>query len=213
MMSSKTVTLTTRTLSYDKPEENKNENPSPYKYPPTGSPTSSFNGPLTIENPNLDMILHPPKSTLRKVVFNPNAQAAQFYNVVEDLAQTPCAMSTLEVLQSSPTQHKKLLTTLGATNPIDMNLSHFNPENLKPRLPHQLAFQFITSVVGKKVFRTVLDEGASTSVLSLPCWKAIDSPELVKSPTTLKSFDGRGFQPYCLMPTLSVQLGGKKISI
>ena len=60
------------------------------------------------------MVLHPPKSTLRKVVFNPNARAAQFYNVVEDLAQEPCAMSTLEVLQSFPTQRKTLLTTLGA---------------------------------------------------------------------------------------------------
>ena len=90
-----------------------------------------------------------------------------------------------------------------------MNLIHFNPENLKPRLPHQLDFQVITRVVGKKVFRTVLDEGASTSVLSLSCWKAIGSPELVKSPTTLKSFDGRGLQPYGIMPTLSVELGGE----
>ena len=44
------------------------------------------------------MILRPLKSILRKAVFNPNAQAAQFYNVVEYLAQAPCAMSTLEVL-------------------------------------------------------------------------------------------------------------------
>ena len=49
------------------------------------------------------MILRPPKSTLWKAVFSPNARAAQFYSVVEDLAQEPCAMSTLEVLQSCPT--------------------------------------------------------------------------------------------------------------
>ena len=49
------------------------------------------------------MILRPPKSTLRKAVFNRNARDAQFYNVVEDLAQEPCAISTLEVLQSFPT--------------------------------------------------------------------------------------------------------------
>ena len=60
------------------------------------------------------MVLCPPKSTLRKAVFNPNSRAAQFYNVVEDLAQAPCAMSTLEVLQSCPTQRKNLLTALGA---------------------------------------------------------------------------------------------------
>ena len=59
----------------------------------------------------------------------------------------------------------------------------------------------------------VLDEGASTSILSSSCWKAIGSPKLVKSPTTLKAFNGRGFQPYGLMPTLSVELGGKIVSI
>ena len=69
-------------------------------------------------------------------------------------------------------------------------------------------------VVGKKFFRTILDEGAnSTSVLSLSCWKAIGSPELVTSPMTLKAFDGRGFQPHGLISSLSVELGGKIVSI
>ena len=87
-------------------------------------------------------------------------------------------MSTLEVLQSCPTQCKNLLTPLGATDLSDMNLIHFNPKNIKPRLPHQLSFQVITKVVGNKLFRTILYEGASTSVLYLSYWKAIGSPEL-----------------------------------
>ena len=123
----------------------------------------------------------------------PNAQATQFYNVVKDLAQAPCAMSTLEVLQSCPIQHKNSLTVLGTLDPDNTKLIHFNIENYKSRLPHKLSFQIITKVVGKKVFRTVLDEGASTSVLSLSCWKALGSPKPVTSPMTLKSFDGRGF--------------------
>ena len=148
------------------------------------------------------MILHLPKSTLRNYVLNPNAQAAQFYIVVEDLTKAPCAMSTLEVLQICSTQRKKLLNALGALDPNNTNLIHFNPENHKSRLPHQLAFQIITKVVGKNIFRTVLDKGASTSVLSLSCWKAIGSPELTRSPMTLKAFDGRGFQTHVLMPAL-----------
>ena len=68
-------------------------------------------------------------------------------------------------------------------------------------------------VVGKRVFITILDEGASTSVLSLSCWKAIGSPKLVTSPTTLKSFDGQGFHPHGLISALAVELGGKTISI
>ena len=74
------------------------------------------------------MVLHPPKSTLRKTIFNPNSRVAQFYNVVEDLAQAPCAMSTLEVLQSCPTQCKKLLTMLGDLDLDNNNLIHFNVE-------------------------------------------------------------------------------------
>ena len=136
------------------------------------------------------MILHPPKGTLQKAVFNPNARDAQFYNVVEDLAQAPCALSTLEVLQSCLIQLKKLLTTLGALDLYNTNLIHFNIEDYKSRLSHKLSFQIIMKVVGKKVFRTVLDEVYSTSFFSLSCWKAIGSPEIVTSPTTLKAFDG-----------------------
>ena len=59
----------------------------------------------------------------------------------------------------------------------------------------------------------MLDEGASTSMLSLSCWKALGSLELVTSPTTLKAFDGLGFQPHGLISTLAVELGGKTVSI
>ena len=132
----------------------------------------------------------PPKSTLRKSIFNTNARAEHLYNIVEDLSQAPCAMSTLEVLQSCPTQRKNLLTSLGELYLDNTNLIHFNVENYKSILPHQLAFQFVTRVVGRKVHRTVLDEGDSTSVLFAACWRAIGSPKLTKSPTNLKVFDG-----------------------
>ena len=59
----------------------------------------------------------------------------------------------------------------------------------------------------------VLDEGSSTSVLSLSCWKALSSPELVTSPTTLKAFDRWSFQPHGLISALAIALGGKTISI
>ena len=103
MMSSNTIHLQTQSQNYDKPADKQEDQSSSGKAPSTSSLESSSTVPLSIEKPTLNMILHPPKSTLRKDVFNPNAQAAQFYNVVEYLAQEPCAMSTLEVLQSFPT--------------------------------------------------------------------------------------------------------------
>ena len=86
------------------------------------------------------MVLRPPKSTLRNPVFNPNARATQFYNVVEDISQEPCAMSTFEVLQSCPTQCENLLTTLGDLDLDNSNLIHFNVKNYKSRLPHKIYF-------------------------------------------------------------------------
>ena len=99
-------------------------------------------------------------------------------------------MFTLKVLQSCRTKRKNLLATVGALDPDNTNLIHFNVENYNYRLPHKLSFLIITKVVGNKVFRTILDEGASTLFLSMYCWKSISSLELVTSPMTLKSFDG-----------------------
>ena len=80
MISSETINIETQSQSCDKPMENKIEKPSPDKAPSIGSTASSSTVPLYIEKPTLNMILHPPKSTLRKAVFNPNSQAAQFYS-------------------------------------------------------------------------------------------------------------------------------------
>ena len=86
MMSSEIIILNNHSQSYDKPTEKKDENPSSEKTPSTSSSPSLSNGPLMIEKPNLDLILYPPNSTLRKAIFNPNARAAQFYNIMEYLA-------------------------------------------------------------------------------------------------------------------------------
>ena len=99
-------------------------------------------------------------------------------------------MSMLEVLQICPAQRKNLLLALGAFDPDNSTMINFNWENYKLRLSHQIYFQIATSVVGRKVHWTILDEGDSTSILSMSCWKAIGVLELSMSPTTLKSFDG-----------------------
>ena len=55
------------------------------------------NGPLTFEKPTFEAPSRPSKGTLQRT-HNLNVQDAQHYNIVEDLAQALCAMSTLEVL-------------------------------------------------------------------------------------------------------------------
>ena len=95
MMFSKTIALTTRSQAYDETPKKKDEGASPEKTPPVNpSHPPPSNGPLTIEKPIFDMILSPPKSTICRNVLNPSARAAQFYNAVEYLAQSPIKLST-----------------------------------------------------------------------------------------------------------------------
>ena len=122
-------------------------------------------------------------------------------------------MSTLEVLQNCPSQRRTLLSALGAVDPALSNCIMFSLEHYKERLPHNLALQVHTTVRGKKIHRTLVDEGASTCVMSLSCWRAIGSPELNQSPTILKDFDGRNFKPYGILSSFPVELGGKMVSI
>ena len=87
-------------------------------------------------------------------------------------------------------------------DPENSNIIDFKLDDFKTRLSHQLAFQLTTKIVGKSICCTVLDEGASTLVMSISCWRAIGSPEINHSPTILKAFDGFGFQPYGLLPSI-----------
>jgi hypothetical protein len=186
------VYLTTRTMTYDTPP-GKPGKESVTNGTVTDPPSTSVtppSGPLQIEKPNFDSILHPPKSTIRNLTFNPNSRASQNYNIVEDLAQAPCAMSALKVLQHFPSQRRTLLAAIGAIDPESSNNITFNLDNYKSRLSHQLAFQIDVVVHNQHIHRTILDEGASTCVMSLAYWKGLKSPGLNQSPTMLKSFDG-----------------------
>jgi hypothetical protein len=80
--------------------------------------------PLQIENPEPPPRI--PKGVLKCSAHNPNARAAQNYSIVEDLGQTPCAMSALEVLQTCPSQRNTLLSALGALDPCGSKVIKFD---------------------------------------------------------------------------------------
>jgi hypothetical protein len=132
------VNLTTRTTTYDTPvklDKLKTTNGFvPDLLPPSVSPssTNSPSGPLQIKKPSFDSILHPPKSTIRKSTFNTSSRATQNYNIVEDLAQEPCAMSALEVLQHCPSQHRTLLAAIDTFDPESSNNLTFNLDDHQP---------------------------------------------------------------------------------
>ena len=122
MMSSETVHLNITSQSYDSPPKNKNDGVPSKK--PLVSTAPPSNG-LQIEKPIPDAILRPPKSTLWNSILNPNVHATEYYNIVEDLAQAPCTMLTLEVLQTCPTQWMDLVIATGALDPENSNIISF----------------------------------------------------------------------------------------
>jgi hypothetical protein len=89
----------------------------------------------------------------------------------------------------------------------------FNMDYFKKRISHHLAFQIQILVGGKNIHCIVWDEGASTYVMYFSCWRSIGSPKLNWSPTTLKEFDGCGFQPQELLQYFVVTLKGKIVSV
>jgi hypothetical protein len=131
------INLNTLSKTYDtpgNPDKGKITNgtgtlpdPSPSSVsPPSVNPSS---GPLQIEKPTFESMLRPPKSIIRKYTFNPSSHATQNYNIVEDLAQAPCAMFALEFLQHYPSQRRTLLAAIGIVDPESSNHIMFNLDN------------------------------------------------------------------------------------
>jgi hypothetical protein len=101
--------------------------------------------PLQIEKTLGETMTRIPKGAFKKYSHNPNARATQNYSVVEDLSQTPCAMSALEVLQRCPSQRKALLTALGSTETCNLDTIMLDTTDLKPHLPYHVAFQIVVA--------------------------------------------------------------------
>jgi hypothetical protein len=179
-----------------------------------------------VENPSIPLqfekmmgktMTHILKGVFKKSLHNPNARASQNYSVVEDFSQTPCVMYALDVLQRFPLQRKALLVALGSTDTCNPGMIMLDTIDLKPRLPYHVVFHIVVAHPTKSftwnIFHMVVDEGASTCVMLLACWKAIGQPILFLSPTLLTAFNSRSFRPHGIIPSFHVQLGGKTMCI
>jgi len=151
---------------------------------------------------------HIHKGAFKKYSHNPNSRVAQNYSVVEVLAQTPCAMYSLEVLQICPSQGKALLSALGSAETCKLEEIILDPTDLKPHLPYHVAFQIVVAYTMKyftwNIFCTVVDEGTLNCVMSFSLWKAIGQPGLSSSPTWLMEFEDRLFRPHGIIPSFLV---------
>ena len=106
-----------------------------------------------------------------------------------------------------------MLQAIGIVDSTDASLLSFDPENSEPCLPHSIALQISVGCLGKQVHRTVLDEGATTCIMSFTCWQDLGSPTLAASQTVLKSFDGHLFSPHGILVAFPIELGGKIVTV
>jgi hypothetical protein len=90
------ILLQTRSLQYSTPHD-----PSPATSEAPQPPTRQ---PLMICRPNTEAIACMPHAPLHMNVHNPHAEVAHSYNLIDNLAQSPAAMSVMEVLQTCHSQ-------------------------------------------------------------------------------------------------------------
>jgi hypothetical protein len=122
-------------------------------------------------------------------------------------------MSVLEVLQTCPTQRKSLLFALGVVDPADTRLITFDLDRCEPRLPTLVAIQILVKIQNITIHRCIIDEGASTCIMSKTVWQKLGSPELIPFAITLRAYDGRPSSPKGLFQNVPVELRGKTILI
>ena len=101
--------------------------------------------PLHITKPTVEPIPRMPKESSKCMMINPNDNAAQNYSILKDLAQSPCEMSALEVLQSCLAQRSALLTAIEVVDPNNIMMITFDMSNFKKRLPHTMDFHIRSS--------------------------------------------------------------------
>ena len=76
-----------------------------------------------------------------------------------------------------------------------------------------MAFKIKSTYRKINIFRTVIDEVASTCVMSMSCWKAIGSPSAIPSATLLNAFYGHSHRLHGIVPAFPICVGGKTVNI
>jgi hypothetical protein len=84
---------------------------------------------------------------------------------------------------------------------------------IEPRLPSSAPFQIRVEVNSTNIYRCIVDEGASASILSSSVWKVLGSPKIVSASHELLAFDRRPSEYLGVIPQLPISLGGKIVHV
>jgi hypothetical protein len=101
-----------------------------------------------------------------------------------------------------------------STPPPSPRMVSFDWNDLvEPRLPSSAPFQIRVEVNSTNIYRCIVDEGASASILSSSVWKVLGSPKLVSSSHELLAFDRCPSEYLGVLPQLPISLGGKIVLV
>ena len=73
-----------------------------------------------------------------------------------------------------------MLSVLSVNDDNSSFVVKFETVGLQPRLPYYVSLLIHVECLNMTVKHTVIDEGATASMMSLSCWKGLGSPELSK---------------------------------
>ena len=82
-----------------------------------------------------------------------------------------------------------------------------------PPLPSHVPFWVTAYACNTALPGTMLDEGASVSLMPATTWQALGSPPLMPITPNLTAFDGGTSQPLGILPKFPITLGGKTVYI
>jgi hypothetical protein len=101
-----------------------------------------------------------------------------------------------------------------STPPPSPGMISFDWNDLvETHLPSSAPFQIKVEVNSTNIYRCILDEGASASILSSSVWKVLGSPKLVSTSHELLDLDRRRSDFLGVLPQLPISLGGKTILV
>ena len=93
------------------------------------------------------------------------------------------------MLRSDCSQQGKILFVSTERSP-SIEVISFNWSNLiDSRLHSSVPFQIVVNVTARRILRTIVDEGASVSILSSTAWKALGSPQLMPATNHILDFN------------------------
>jgi hypothetical protein len=117
-------------------------------------------------------------------------------------------------ISSSVLSEQGDIPLIPSTPPPSPRMVYFDWNDLvEARLPSYAHFQIRVEVNSTNIYRCIVDEGASASILSSSVWKVLGSPKLMPTSHELLAFDRHPSDFLGVLPQLPISLGGKIVLV